>query len=545
MDDAFLLELKTGFLQEASELLETVEGIFIQLEKDANNPEHLQSLFRLAHNLKGSGKAVGFDSFAAFCHEFENLLVALKNKQVDLGPSVLQVLFSSVDQLKANVQQLKGDLNSQLDNRAQLAKISLALKTPQPSGPSQIPIEEASPDPKTNSPRLQPSSSTEEVLRVPTRKIEEVLNTLGEQAILQSTLDHAVVESNFDRELLQKTIRQLSKLTFELQQTTISLRMINLKTLVSRLERAVRDAASSTGKRVNFLSSGVESELDKALVDALVDPLVHMVRNSVDHGIEDIAGRRIAGKSEVGSIQLRARRSGAQFLIEVEDDGRGLNAERIRDKAIQSQLIGPDAKLSESEIFRLIFANGFSTRDEVSALSGRGVGMNVVETTLHQLKGSIDIRSEQGRGTCFTLRLPLTLALFNGIVFKIADQRFVVPSGDIDEIVRLDPAQLRDIPMGGRILKVRDEVLPLIDLKTHIAPSSQVGSTSLRKSALVVRTQGRRRAFLIDELLHQSRIVHKKLGKELHGLRSGSGAAVLGDGSVALILDLPSFGDAA
>lgn len=540
MDDSFLIEIRVGFLQEASELLEKVEETFIKIEKNPSDPEHIQFLFRLAHNLKGSGKAVGFDSFAAFCHELENLLVALKNGQIEVDPLVIKTLFSCVDQLKVNIAGLKVDFNATTDNQKFIDDIAALLKT---NGP-EVKVAAVKSEPGQALAEPVKDSSRDEILRVPTRKVEDVLNTLGEQAILQSVLDHALLADHFDQELLQRTVRQLSKLTFELQQTTISLRMINLKSLVNRLERAVRDAASSTGKRIVFQSRGTDSELDKALVDALVDPLIHMVRNSVDHGIEDTARRRELGKSEAGRIEIRARRSGAQFLIEVEDDGKGLDPERIREKALQSGLITADAKLSDVDAYRLIFANGFSTRDEVSALSGRGVGMNVVETTIQQLKGSIDIASRRGQGTCFTLRLPLTLALFNGIVFRVADQQFVVPSGDIEEIVPVDPMQVRAIPPRGCILKVRDDVMPVIDLKQKILNVPVEERLDQRKSALIVQGHGKRRAFLIDELLYQSRIVHKKLGKELGRLRSGSGAAVLGDGSVALILDLPSYAEA-
>lgn len=561
MIDPMLKEIQDSFLAEAGDLLVDVESYFLALEKNPEDQEVLDKLFRLAHNLKGSGKAVGFEHLSHFSHQIESLLVGIRNKQVPSSSDNIQLLLECCDQLKSDITKLKDSSDAQLDHTILMDRLVQACANQGPANGS----DSFSASPFEQSPFVAPvpvaakhvepelaklvggdlkkrPMSGDESIRIPVKKIEDMLNSFGEQVILQSTLEHAKDDLLNNQEIIYRTITQLGKITHDLQRATMSLRMVTLKTLFARLERVARDAAQAVGKEIQFVTDGAENELDKSIVDALIDPLTHMMRNSVDHGIEYWDDRIQKGKPEKGTVRLAGYRRGGHFCIELSDDGRGLDPDKIAQKAIEKGLIKSADGMSKGEIFELIFKNGFSTKDQVSDISGRGVGMNVVLETILSLKGAYEIESEVGVGTVFRLKLPLTLAIFNGMVLRVGSDRYVIPASDVEAVIRLGACETRRMESNRYCVKHKDEVMPILDLRVRYGDkkrkiSYDTNEITGRESVLVVRQGGDAHAVIVDEVLVLQKVVHKNLTPELRQVKGSSGVTILGDGQVALILD--------
>jgi two-component system chemotaxis sensor kinase CheA len=556
INDDFLKEIQEGFLVEADDLLEQAEALFMSLERDEDHFNSFEQLKRLAHNFKGSGKAVGFDELSKFCHSLENLLVALSSGAMVLTPKVTQLLLQCNDALRLDVRKLREDRNSvinhgDLETRLNDAVADKDFEVEAPlhhdfhemkSGQFNAPIKTRS-ERRNNEPAVEagvPRNVSEDFIRISLKKIDELLDSFGEQVIFLSALDFYKDDLDRHHDDVIRTVFNLKKLAFDLQQSTLNLRMVTLKSLFSKLERAIRDAAIMTNKKVDCILSGTEQELDKVIVDQLSDPLIHMVRNSVDHGIEDNGTRRELKKREVGTIYLRAKREGGLFVIEVQDDGKGLDPEKILQKAISKGLVSPNEKLTREQIFDLIFENGFSTKDSATELSGRGVGMNVVKQMILSLKGSYEITSEVGQGSLFRIKLPLTLSLFNGLLVRIDTQKFVIPSSQILEIVTGAELQQMDLKRDTRICQLRDEVIEMLELPKHLVKGkSGVENTGKRKEMLIVSPMDRGKVgFLVNSIYGIQRIVQKPLSPEMTTCPGASGVTILGDGSPAIILDL-------
>lgn len=389
MIDPFIKEIQEAFLIESEEMLQKSEGFFLELEKPGDHSDIFDNLKRLAHNFKGSGKAVGFDALAFFSHQFENLLIALSKEEISLNELSIQLLLECNDRLKSDITNLKNNPEIILNHDDLVAQINLMISNPI-DNPSEIQNREESITKNTSSvkdPICSSQKSTDDFIRIPMKRIDELLDVFGEQVIYLSALDHYKDNFELHKENLIKTIFHLKKLAFDIQQSTLALRMINLKTLFAKLERAIRDSAKIAGKKIECIIIGSEQELDKVIVDRLSDSLIHMVRNSVDHGIETPEERKKKGKNEIGKITLIAKREGGAFVIEIKDDGQGLDPVRIRMKGIENGLLQKNDCREEKELFELIFENGFSTKEVVSELSGRGVGMNVVKEMILSLKG--------------------------------------------------------------------------------------------------------------------------------------------------------------
>lgn len=564
-EDAFLKEIQDSFLIEATELLEQAESLFLSLERaDVDHTVTLDQLKRLAHNFKGSGKAVGFSDLSKFSHTIENLLVSLSSGARSLTSEVIEILLQANDALKSDLIELKANplavndhsdlvrsINKIVDrqgevpdesSRANNTKVSSLFAKPIVKKPVSKSIKDGSKPQMTD---------VEESIRVPIRKIDDLLNSFGEQVIFLSALDHYKDDLVKYQDEIHRTIFNLKKLAFDLQQSTITLRMITLKQTFSKLERAVWDSAKMTGKKVLCEIYGADQELDKIIVDQLADPLIHMVRNAVDHGLEMPEKRKEQNKDETGRVILMARREGGSFIIEIRDDGRGLNPKSIRAKAIEKKLISEDQNLSDKELYQLIFENGFSTKEQVSELSGRGVGMNVVKEMIEGLKGTCEIESEEGLGTCFRIRLPLTLSLFNGVLVSIDNERFVVPSSQITEIVNAKSVLFEEVQPGRRVFQLRERIYDYIQLQEVLCKPSRTSDQSLlikrsisniskteKDMILISEVDGRYIGFSIQHIHGIFRVVQKPLSAEMGVCPGASGVTILGDGTPAFILSL-------
>jgi two-component system chemotaxis sensor kinase CheA len=362
--------------------------------------------------------------------------------------------------------------------------------------------------------------------------------------IVQSQLIETAREIGNTGTMLQRNVTQLSRITKELQHTAMALRMIPIKPTFQKMERLVRDLASDLGKKVNFTTSGEDTELDRTVVEQIGDPLVHMVRNAMDHGLEPMAERVAKGKSEAGSVHLHAYHQGSNIVIELRDDGRGIDPEKIYKKAVEKGIIAPGAVLSRDEILALIFAPGFSTAEKVTSVSGRGVGMDVVKRNIQKLRGIVDISSEVGHGSVFKIRLPLTMAIIDGLVVRVGADRFILPTTSVQVALRPARGSITTVQGQGELIEVRGKLLPLHRLHRRFGIPSD-SENPWEGIVVIVETSGRQSALFVDEMISKQEVVIKSLGAFMQGLPGVAGAAILGDGNIALILDPGSLLQAA
>jgi two-component system, chemotaxis family, sensor kinase CheA len=380
-------------------------------------------------------------------------------------------------------------------------------------------------------------------IRVAIAKVDALINLVGELVITQAMLrQRSEALDPVANESLLTGLVQLERNTRDLQESVMGVRMLPVDFAFSRFPRMVRDLAARLGKQVHLRTTGEATELDKGVIEKIVDPLVHLVRNAIDHGLEMPDDRRAAGKHEAGTISLSAAHQGANIVIEISDDGRGLDRDRILRKAVERGIAMPDEP-TDAQVWDLVFAPGFSTADAVSELSGRGVGMDVVKKNIAALGGQVEIRSQGGLGTTVTIRLPLTLAIVDGMSVAVGEEVFIVPLGMVVESLQPADGDVRTIAGDTRVLRVRGDYLPLLDLaeQYRLPPSARSGAAQA-KIAVVVESDGRRLALEVDELLGQQQVVVKNLEANYRRVPGVSGATILGDGRVALIVDPVAIG---
>ncbi len=387
----------------------------------------------------------------------------------------------------------------------------------------------------------KPAAKTSSSIRVDTGKIDTLINMVGELVITQSML--SLVGENFELnklDQLKNGLSQLERHTRELQESVMNIRMLPINFVFSRFPRLVHDLSTKLDKKIDLVLIGENTEVDKTVVELLSDPLVHLVRNSLDHGIEMPADRIAVGKPETGTITLEAYHRGGNIVIEVRDDGKGLNKEVLKSKAIEKGLIEEDAVLTDKQIYELIFMAGFSTAEKLTDVSGRGVGMDVVRRNIQSLGGNIEIRSELGKGSTIAIHLPLTLAILDGQSIAVGDERFIIPLGAILESVNVTEEMINRVAGKGETFRLRDEYLPIV--RMHEIFDIKTEAIKLTEGLIVVVDgQGMRCGLFIDDLLGQQQVVIKSLEANYRKVEGVSGATILGDGSVALILDIPGL----
>ncbi len=372
-------------------------------------------------------------------------------------------------------------------------------------------------------------------IRVPAEKLDYLVNMVGELVTVQSRLSQVASEGLHPQ--LVGIAEEVERLVADLRDTTMSIRMLPIGTTFNKFKRLVRDLSGELGKDINLVTNGGDTELDKTVIERLSDPLVHLIRNSIDHGIETPEIRVAQGKPGEGTITLSATHSGASVLIEIADDGAGLKAEAIRAKAVEKGLLLPDANISERDLFAMIFQPGFSTAQTVTSVSGRGVGMDVVKRNIDALHGKIDISSHEGSGTTITLKLPLTLAIIDGLLVEIGEESFVMPLSAVEECVELKRAENGN-NHGNNLIMIRGELLPYIILRDLFKIP---GSAPSIEQIVTTQVDGRRIGFVVDQVIGQHQTVIKSLGRMYRDADEISGATILGNGRVVLILDLPKL----
>ena len=567
------------FFDEAQEHLESIEEMAMALDSGREDPELLNSIFRAAHSIKGGSGTFGFTQLAEATHEMETLFDALRKGRGRADASTVRLLLDACDAFKAHLARLKAgdrDADPAMDAaRAHLAGYRAGAPREAAPAKDQAPTEEsffaapAAPakapgeayglfggEPAPAAPQgaekfgfFEPvagvaaaaeaarARAEQSSIRVSVEKIDRIVNLVGELVIAQAMMQQSVgtLAAEHD-ENLTHSLATLDRNTRDLQQAVMSIRMMPMEFVFSRFPRLVYDLSARLGKKVQLKTQGHETELDKELIELLVDPLTHVVRNAIDHGIESPDERRRAGKPESGTVGMRATHRGGSVIIEVTDDGRGLDRDRILAKARELGMPA-DESMSEDEAWALIFEAGFSTAREVTDLSGRGVGMDVVRRNITSLGGNVSIWSVKGEGTTITIQLPLTLAVLDGMIVSVADEQYIVPLEFVAEAFKPAPTDIRTIVNQPSLVAVRGEQLPIVRLEDVVRlPASKAERPP--PLCLVVEVDNRRAALLVDSLIGQQQLVVKSLDSNLHAVPGVAGATILGDGRVALILDV-------
>lgn len=579
------------FLVESYENLDRLDRDLLELEKDPTAQEILASIFRTIHTIKGTCGFLGFSHLEKVAHVGENLLSRLREGLLQFDEEITTVLLRLVDSVRGmllsiestgndgerNDDELLASLTRLLESRSANA----AGNAPGPSRQAEASAESALRTSETSSPRVarlletaNPAEPSGEFVESPTGKripkpadpaeglhaqgkqnvgdttirvdvslLDQLMNLVGELVLARNQI---LQFTNAAKEaVLLATSQRLNLITTELQEGVMKTRMQPIGNVWSKFPRIVRDLALGCGKQVHIEMEGKETELDKTIIEAIKDPLTHLVRNAVDHGIESPEVRRQAGKNPEGSLLLRAFHEGGQVNIEISDDGAGLNLERIRNKAIQKGLITSDqaARMSDREIANLIFMAGLSTAEKITNVSGRGVGMDVVKTNIEKIGGTVDIQSKPGAGSTIRVKIPLTLAIIPALMVTSGSDRYAIPQVSLLELVGLEGEQARrgvELIQGAPVYRLRGRLLPLLYLNRELKVATSVNGDAENHSVNIVVLQADDRQFglVVDAISDTEEIVVKPLSKQLKGIPVYAGATILGDGKVALILDV-------
>jgi two-component system chemotaxis sensor kinase CheA len=647
MDD-FDLEIKREFISEAMLNLEEVEASFMELESSSDTKPLLDKIFRVAHNLKGGSRAVGFGDVAEFTHQLENLVLKIQKAEVTLTPDVITTLLKSNDRLVEMLNELKGNMAATFNNADLLAEIqswldgktseaapekvvaasvetsaaaefvaevkldepnlvvpeagsffadevpkveavsaqvvaaqiqaeeqandsavedviskiekssvqevaraelkhaaelkhSAELKHPAEPKLSVVPAATAAPQtfaspakevaPKTAASAAK-ANKEDEVVRVNISRINLLNDYVGEMIVLQSVIQQ---QSSSGAPTLQGSLRQMGKLSKDIQNLSMSLRMLPVKPLVQKLQRVVRDTSQALAKEVQLELIGDQIDVDKSVLDQLVDPLIHILRNAVDHGVETPEERRNANKNPQGRITLAFANEGNYLVIEIKDDGKGINSEILRAKAIEKKIISEKQSMTERQLIHLIFHAGFSTKTVTSEVSGRGVGMDVVKTNVERIGGNVEVLTKVGSGSTFRIQIPLSLAVIDGLVVLSEKNRYVIPLSQVQETINLKTQKVFKDKTGiGSCFNLRGAVVPLFDFEGVL--NSKNSSIQAEDTALIVNVNDQLLALVVKDILRAQQIVIKPFGNGIKSQKGWIGSCVLGDGLPTLIV---------
>ncbi len=594
--------LVIDFVAEACEHIEAAEGGLLVLETKPEDQEVLNLIFRAFHTIKGMAGFLNLTSIGSLAHSAENLLDLARKGELLLTGHYTDLVFQSIDLIKTMIVDLQTAIqdSSPISNQSGLAGLLAQLREATEKRPTEEPTGEASgtlpkgeaSGPEATAPASQPIeavasavmpapcsdkiveqilepaqaakpadplrpgspkkeverrsvtdrrvSVVDEKIKVSTNRLDNLVNMAGELVIAQLMVAEEVRNKLAKQHGLNQKVVHQGKIVRELQELSMSMRMVPIAGVFQKMARLVRDLSHKAGKEIHFVTKGEDTELDRNVVDKIADPLVHMIRNSIDHGVEPPEDRKAAGKAAGGHIELRAFHQAGHIVIEIEDDGKGLDKNRILEKAIENGVVDANHEMSDEDIFKLVFHAGLSTAKKITDVSGRGVGMDVVKKNIESLRGKIDISSEQGQGTTFTIRMPLTLAIIDGQLVRIGTNRYIVPINSIIRTLSPKPEQLSSLQDRGEMVMVRGRLLSLVRLYKlfGVVPSSEDPTKAL---LVIVEEDGRRCSLLVDELLSQQQVVIKSLGEGLGGIQGVSGGAIMGDGKVSLILDIPGL----
>jgi len=578
-------ELLEGFLAETTELLEKLDDDLVALEKSTDDADLLNRIFRSIHTVKGASSFLGFDLLVKVTHKTEDVLNRLRKGELCVTPEIMDVILEATDLVKLLVSDIKAGEIQEREIDGTIAKLlpllteNMAAVQPQPEAASEAPAEvqdspvsEAAASPvaappqeapevpqqksagdvvvKKAPPTPKPADGKSEDLsdnttvRVDIKRLDDLMNQVGELVLERNRMiqinqnlqqaDTARIDFN---EEFGKLTKRMNFVTSELQMQVLKMRMLPVEKVFKKFPRIVRNMARDLGKEVDLQIFGEETELDRSVVDEIGDPLIHLIRNAMDHGLEGPEQRVATGKNRVGTLVLSAVHEGNQIIISIKDDGAGIDTDRVGRKALEKGLVTEEqlAAMSQRELFDLIFLPGFSTKDKASDLSGRGVGMDVVRTNIKKLNGLIEIKSEKGLGSEFILRLPLTLAIIQSLLVEVEGEIYSIPLSSVLETLRVDQRQFHIIG-GQEVLKLRDMVLPLVRLEKVFRVERREEQNDFCY-VVVVGSADKRMGLVVTRLVGQQEVAIKSLGNYLANIPGIAGSTILGDGRVALIID--------
>ena len=591
------LEFLKGFVEEAYEHIENVEAAVLEVEQDASDMTRIDDLFRPFHTIKGMAGFLNLRDVNCLTHEVETLLDLGRKGKRAINSDTIDLVFEVVDVLKAQVAEIStyidkpdgsvvpqppveeliarlrvviaspaepvsadapaattpsddsssdaGDAVEPTSSAAPAAAKEKAATSSEPVVSTPVAETEAAAKPASDAKRQAPAKpaqskvrsqvvTSERSVRIDTSKLDAMVDMVGELVIAQTlvTGNHQIISD-------PKTIRdvtQVTKIIRDIQAVSMGMRMVPIGPTFQKMARLVRDVARKAGKTIELHISGEDTELDKNVIEQIGDPLVHMIRNACDHGVESPEQRREAEKPPVGNVWLRAAHQGGNIVIEIQDDGKGLDPQKLIKKAIERGVVQQGQELTDQQAYQLIFHPGFSLAAEVTDISGRGVGMDVVKRDLEQLRGTVDITSEVGKGTTFSIRLPLTLAIIDGMIVRVGTERFIIPTISIEKSLRPLREQITTVQGRSEILNVRGRLIPLIQLGELFKLTGYVDSCETM--VVIAECEGNSVGLVVEELIGQQQVVIKTLGERFEKLRGISGAAILGDGRVGLILEM-------
>ena len=574
------------FIEEAQDLLVQWEKDCLSLEKNISNPDY-SSLFRCAHNLKGAAKSVGLDGFGDFIHGVEDVITLLQNGEVQLIPQLINYLLDCQSLMVEWLEGMRSDPSFNPDS-LKLQKKTDAIKafakdkskTPeeflkdfgtvaveegfvttaqvekaaniQKRRIGEIMVDEGMIPPEAVDEILDKQQKQrdklgvkrmDEIIRVSARKIDSLIQLIGELSIHQSIISHSLRTKQLNSIACYNAITLAAKINSEIQSNAMSLRMLPLEGLFQRLERIIADLSRGQGKKVKVVLKGSDVELDKTIMEKITEPLIHIVRNSVDHGVELPEVRIEKGKNEQALVEIRAEQDASGIAIIIKDDGKGLDKDKIYQKALEKRLITANEDLSEAEILNLIFAPGFSTAEVVTDVSGRGVGMDVVRKAVSLVSGATSISGKKDQGTQIEIKLPTTLSIVDSIVIGVDGNRYIVPLFELTEIIDLDSYKLGKTSTGENMINLRGKVVPVERLGDYFPDKKtrQVGSKTIERNgrpALILDIDNYKIAFEVDEVIAQQQVVMRSLNEQLAQLNEYSGGTIMENGEVGMIIEL-------
>ncbi len=573
------------FITESQDLVASAEAALLELETDPENTEAVNTVFRDFHTIKGTSAFLGLDSISELAHGAESFLCRIRDKEIRCIGGYADLAFRSVDMLKDLIKVVQDALGGEpmaapdglddlmallaepeaagiFDEADEAAEMPLRLgdilvaqgkvdreeieaaatdQGEQPIGLAIVRSETASLTEVGRALRKQrrmvgDEPAAESSVRVRTDRLDRLIEMVGELVIGHSMVAQDQTVNSGNSPELQRKVNHTDKIVRQMQSLCMSIRMVPLKATVHKIARLVRDLARRRKIIINFVPVGEDTEIDRNMVDLINDPLIHLVRNAVDHGIEPPEERGKNGKPQTGTLWLKSYHSGGSVVVEVSDDGRGLDRDKIIQKAIAKGLIESDKGMSDSEVLNLIFRPGFSTADKVTDISGRGVGLDVVRKAVEPLRGRVDVSSEFGKGCTFSIRLPLTMAITDGMLVKVGNHRYILPTVNIDMSFRPDAGALSTIAGRGEIVIFQGKLMPIFRLH-RLFDIEEAVEDPTRGLLIIIGNGNQRCALLVDELVGQQQVVVKSLGGGIDKVQGISGGAILGDGRVGLILD--------
>ena len=583
-------EIIGDFLIEADELITSLDTNLVKLEGASDDLDLLNEIFRAAHTIKGTSSFLGFDQVSGLTHKMEDILNKLRKAEISVTPEIMDLLLESLDTLKVLLENVRaGNTEEEVDlepiiarlvaaaeGQAEAAPVSeaspVAAEVNEASGPVEAEPAESPAESPTESPTDKAADATveepsapkqaasqpaggpkvkvekkviEQTIRVDVDRLDSLMNLMGELVLGRNSLVQTVNRLGKDEEHhvelddINRATASINYITTELQLAVMKMRMQPIGKVFGKFPRLVRDLTRESHKQIDLLISGEETELDKSVLEEIGDPLVHIIRNACDHGVESPEERKAKGKPEKGTVRLMAGQEGSNIVIKVRDDGKGLDVQAIRDKAVDRGLVGRNEvdRMPDREVFHFIFEPGFSTAKVVSDVSGRGVGMDVVRTNIEKLNGMIELESEKDAGTSISIKLPLTLAIIQGLLVDSDKEVFILPLASVLETVKTQQSEIYYVNQRP-VLRLRDDIIPVINLNEILRGGMDGFIMTEKPYIVIVGLADKKLGINVDRFLGQEEVVIKSLGQYLGSTEGVAGATILGDGRIRLIVDL-------